>query len=100
MELGERIYNGDRAKEVIENEAYQNAFALIEQEIYEQWKTSPQRDAEGREKLFLYHAMLNKLRQTLQTTLETGKLARLDLDHQESLAKRLTANASRIFSVR
>ena len=88
MELGERIYNGDLAKQVLENEAYIAAFADIEQEILTQWKQSPARDGEGREKLWQLLSLLNKLQATLQATLDTGKLASLELQHKRSLAER------------
>ena len=89
MEISERIYNGDRAKEVLENEAFTAAFADIEQEILEQWKQSPARDPEGREKLWLMLSLLSKLKTTLESSLATGKLAMLDLKHQRSIAERV-----------
>lgn len=89
MNIEQRIYNGDRAKEVLENEAFQQAFEDIEQEVTKQWMESPARDAEGREKLWQYLMMLRKVKAQLQTTLDTGKLAKMELDHKRSLADRL-----------
>ena len=89
MEISERIYNGNRAKEVLENEVYQWAFDEIKKEIVDQWQQSPARDSEGREKLWLMQSLLNKLQQTLQTTLETGKLAEAELKHQRTLLERV-----------
>ena len=89
MELGQRLYNGDRAREVLDNEAYQQAFADLKTEIADQWKNSPARDAEGREKLYLMLGLLNKIEGLLQQTLDTGKLAQLELEHQRSLAQKL-----------
>ena len=91
MELSQRIYNGDRAKEVLENEAYLNAFNAIQTEIETQWKQSPARDAEGREKLWQLQSLLAKLQATLQSTLETGKLAKLDLQHEQTIKDRAKA---------
>ena len=88
MELSQRIYNGDRAKEVLENEAFNAAFDDIEKEILNQWKQSPARDLEGREKLWLMLSLLGKVKLTLQSTLDTGKLATAELKHQRSLAER------------
>ncbi|MCH8622647.1 hypothetical protein [Undibacterium sp. TS12] len=87
--IEQRISEGSRAREVLENEAYQQAFSAIESEITEKWKNSPARDAEGREKLWMYLAMLKKFKNQLDTTLETGKLAQLDLEHRQSLMHRL-----------
>ena len=86
--LEDRLYIGSRAKEVIENEAYIQAFEQIEAEIIEQWKTAPLRDVEGRERLHQFLTMLNKVRATLQSTMETGKLAELELQHKRTLQER------------
>lgn len=88
MEIEERIYNGDRAREVLENPAYAAAFADIKQEITEQWKNSPARDHEGREKLWSLLKLADKLESMLKTSMETGKLARLDLQHKQTIADR------------
>lgn len=82
----ERLHRGTRAKEVLENEEFQRAFEAIEQELTEAWKTSPQRDSTGREHLFLALTMLNKVQASLTSTMETGKLALLELQHKKSLA--------------
>lgn len=84
----QRIYNGDRANEVLENEAFIQAFDDIENEVIEQWKNSPARDEAGREKLWTYLMLLKKLKAQITTTLETGKLAKLDLEHKKSLKER------------
>ena len=86
--IEQRIYNGDRAREVLENEAFDQAFTDMKTEIIEQWTNSPVRDQEGREKLYQLLRLADKLKANLQTSLETGKLARLEMDHQESLLKK------------
>lgn len=91
MTLEERIYNADRAREVLENEAYLAAFADTKQELTTAWENSPARDQEGREKLWLMLSLLKKLEKHLQTSLDTGKLARLDLDHKRTLAEHAKA---------
>lgn len=89
MSLEERLFMGDRAKEVLENEAFVEAFEAIEKEVIEQWTNSPARDAEGREKLWSYLHLLRKVKQHLTSTLETGKLAQLDLQHRQTLLDRV-----------
>ena len=86
--LEQRIYNGDRAKEILENEVFQAVFEDIEKELYQAWKQSPQRDAEGRERIHLALSMMGKVKASLTTTLETGKLAMLELEHRRTLAQR------------
>ena len=86
--IDKRIYDGNRAKEVLENEAFISVFTDTEQELITAWKNSPVRDHEGREKIFLTLQMLNKLKQSLTTSLETGKLAQLEIERQKSLIDR------------
>lgn len=93
--LEQRLYSGDRAREVLENEAYIAAFEAIEKEVIEQWTNSPARDVEGREKLWSYLHLLKKVQTHLQSTLETGKLAQLELQHQQTLADRARGWLSR-----
>lgn len=89
--LDERIYAADQAYQVLENSAFQSAMSDIKTEIMEQWKLSPARDPEGREKLWQLLKLSEKLETNLRTRLETGKLARLELDHQQSLAQKAKA---------
>jgi hypothetical protein len=89
--LENRLHDGSRAKEVLENEAYIAAFEAIKTDILDQWTNSPARDAEGREKLWTCLKLLQKVQTQLQTTLETGKLAQLELQHKQTLQDRLKA---------
>jgi hypothetical protein len=89
--IEERIYEANRARDVLENEVFQQVFADIEKEVIEQWKTSPARDEAGREKLWIYLSMLNKVKKHLESSLESGKLANLELDHKRTLAERAKA---------
>lgn len=89
MSLEERVHKGTRAKEILENEVFAEAFNQIEQEVIEQWKLSPARDEAGREKLWIYHQLLQRVRKQLESTMETGKLAELDLQHQRSILSRV-----------
>lgn len=91
MTLEGRIYNADRAREVLENEAFQQVFADAKQEITEQWTKSPARDQEGREKLWLMLSLLNKLEAMLQSSLDSGKLAKAELQHQQTMLERAKA---------
>ena len=87
--IEQRIYDANRAKEVLENEAFIAAFDDTEKEIIEQWTNSPARDAEGREKLHAYLMLLRKVKAHLSYSLDTGKLAELDLNAKKSLAERI-----------
>ena len=87
--MSEKIYNGQRAKDVLENEMFKWAMNLVREEVKVQWESSPARDQEGREKLWVMLQMCNKLEATLQTILETGKLEELELSRKRSMLERL-----------
>lgn len=87
--LEERIYDGNRARECLENEQFIRAFESIEQELTNAWRTSPARDEAGREKIFLTLQLLTKLKATLTSSLETGKLAEVERIYQQSLMDRV-----------
>ena len=87
--IEQRIYDANRAKEVLENEAFVAAFDDTEKEIIEQWTSSPARDNEGRERLHTYLMLLRKVKAHLLYSLDTGKLADIDLQHKKSLAERI-----------
>lgn len=87
--IEQRIYDANRAKEVLENEAFIAAFDDTEREIIEQWTNSPARDAEGREKLHTFLVLLRKVKTHLTYSLDTGKLAKVELNHQQSLLEKL-----------
>lgn len=87
--LEERIYDGNRARECLENEQFVWAFESIEQELTEAWRKSPARDAEAREKIYLTLQLLTKLKAALTSSLESGKLAEADRIYQQSLMDRV-----------
>lgn len=91
--LEQRIYDGDQARLVLENEAFAAAFADLKQEITEQWQQSPARDKEGREALWNLLKLAGKLESHLRLSLEDGKMAKLDLQHQISLTEKAKAIA-------
>jgi arginine deiminase len=86
--LEQRIEAGGRARDVLENSAYTEAYQAIEQELINEWISSPARDAQGREKLWTYLQMLRRVQSQLAQTMESGQLARVDLQHKRSLMDR------------
>jgi hypothetical protein len=86
--LEERIYDGNRARECLENEQFNWAFDSIKQELTEAWQKSPARDAEAREKIYLTLQLLTKLKAALTSSLESGQLAEAERIYQQSLMER------------
>ena len=85
--LEQRLHDGSRAREILENEQWQATFDAIENEVIESWKTS--QNAADREKQWTYLQVLQKVQMHLVSTLETGKLAELELEHKKTLQERL-----------
>lgn len=86
--LEQRVYDAQRAKEVLENEAFAQAFADIEEEYTDAWKNSDARDQEGREKAFLTIRLLHRLKLTFEASLSDGKLAKHEMEHKQGLVDR------------
>ena len=86
--LEQRIRQGDQARQVLDNPAFAKAFADIEQEHVEAWKNSPARDPAGRETLWMTVKLLHKLRSTLEAAMTDGRLAKVDLEHEQAMLAR------------
>jgi hypothetical protein len=102
--LEQRLYDGDRAREVLENEVFQAVWADIEKDLIESWRNIPSSDGprnshrDAREKLHLSLTLLGKVKACVQQTMETGKLAKLELEHKRSIAQRARDAKSVFFS--
>lgn len=75
----EAARRGEEARQLLEHPLLAEAFQTIRNEVTEQWQSSPARDVEGREKLWLTLRLLNRLEGQLQSAVETGKVARATL---------------------
>jgi hypothetical protein len=80
MDLQDRIGMGLDADGVLTSGAFALAFEQIETELTEAWKRSPQRDAEGRERIHLSLCLLLKVRTKLESMIQDGSLAQSRLD--------------------
>jgi hypothetical protein len=83
--LDQRSYDGDLARQVLENEAFDRAFANIEQEHIQAWLNAPARDLQGREEIWKTVKLLHKVKATLEAAMMDGKLAKVDQEHQANL---------------
>lgn len=79
MDIEQKIARGVEANSIINNELFKSAFDEINQEILDQWQTSPARDVEGREKLYLMLKIAEKFRSNLTRVIDTGKIAQMEL---------------------
>ena len=89
--IEQRIYDGSRAREVLDNEVFQAVFADIRKDLIESWENIPStsENTPARDRIHLSLTLLGKVKACIQQSLETGKLAQMDLEHKRTLAERL-----------
>ena len=75
MDLNKQISRGQQAKDILENPLLQDSLKAIRNKLDTEWKNSPLRDVEGREKIFFLVKALDELEAMLISEMETGKLA-------------------------
>lgn len=93
--LHERMYDGEQAKQVLENPAFAKAFQDIKTEYTQVWMNSPARDVEGREKLYLMLKQVEKLQLTLTAAMEDGKMAQLQMEYERDQLARQRSDGMR-----
>jgi|TARA_Y100001938_G_C7980242_1_gene374008 hypothetical protein len=71
---------GAKAKALLNNPMLKEAFEQLEKQYIEAWKISPNRDSEGRERIYLLMKSLDAVHAHLVSVLETGKLAEKQLN--------------------
>jgi hypothetical protein len=82
MDLNKQISRGQQAKDILENPLLQDSLKAIRNKLDTEWKNSPLRDVEGREKIFFLVKAIDELEAMLISELETGKLASEQLNQQ------------------
>lgn len=68
---------GDAARLVLENEVFQEAFADLEQAIFEEWKTSE--DVDVRESLWLMLQIVPRFQSVFISAVSNGAVAHKEL---------------------
>jgi hypothetical protein len=82
LDLNKQISRGQQAKDLLENPLLQDSLKAIRNKLDNEWKNSPLRDVEGREKIFFLVKAIDELEAMLISELETGKLASEQLNQQ------------------
>ena len=83
------IARGQDAEALRDNPLLAEALDAWEMEITEAWKTSPLRDAEGRERLRLMLEASRMFRRFVATTVDTGRLAEIQTQQQRTMMDRV-----------
>lgn len=84
------IQRGERARLLLQDELLVEAFQLIEQDLIQKWQTSPVRDREARETLYLSQVLLQRLQKQLTHVVETGQVAKATLLERAKRAMHLS----------
>lgn len=88
MHLHNEVINGGKARQLLEDPLFKEAFSKLHENILENWRKCPVKDVELREKLWMMYGMSFSLLDHLRTYMETGKLAEIQLSKQ-TLKERL-----------
>lgn len=88
MELNEELQRGDMAAAVLDNPIYAESWDMVRAGIIAAWENCPIRDKEGQNELKLMLKVLGDVRKTVEQTMQTGKLARIQIE-QEGLVSRM-----------
>jgi len=75
MDKDKEIQRGELAKRILEDPIFVEAVQKVSSELRQEWLSSPIRDTEGREKIYMMEKMLNVLLVQIKSVMETGKLA-------------------------
>ena len=82
---------GSKARAILDNDMVKEAFQAVEDGIMNAWKKAPVRDIEGQTQLRLLYKAYQDFRGYLQTAMESGKMADVQLEHERSLKARAKA---------
>lgn len=85
MSLEQEATKGNNAQRLLEEIA--PYFDLVKQAIVDKWETSPIADKEGQHELRLMRKLLGDLEANLKTAIETGKLARIQIEQDSMLTR-------------
>lgn len=83
MNLNDEYLNGQYAKEVLNNPAYKEAWERIREGLINAMNQSPMGDEKTHTKLVMALQITNKIQKQLETTMETGKLAEIQLNEKK-----------------
>jgi|SRR5688572_1620030 hypothetical protein len=78
--LHDATVRGAKADGLLKDELLREAFASLEKDYLDAWRTSPARDTDGRERLWQAVNIVGKVRDHLVIALNNGKLAQRQID--------------------
>lgn len=85
--LSDELRRGEQARLLLENELYSEAVENVRRGIVDKWVSCPIRDREGAHELKLMLKVLDEVTGYIKTTMETGKLAAIQLESERRMDK-------------
>ena len=79
---------GQRAVELMADELIVEAFDILNTRLNDEWASSPVRDTEGRERIWLMKKLLKNVGDHLNEIAQTGKMASIQLEQERTIAQR------------
>jgi hypothetical protein len=77
--LEAEIQRGQKAAQILAEPLLIEALSALRKECFDKWQSSPARDAEGREKLFLMLKAADRVQAHLVSIIENGQMAEATL---------------------
>lgn len=87
MNTSDELRRGEQARQLLQNELYVDAIEQVKQGIIDKWQQAPLRDREGHHELKLMLKLLGDLTGYIQTTMETGKMAQIQLETERRMTQ-------------
>jgi hypothetical protein len=87
LALNDELRRGEQARQLLQNELYQEAVTQVRQAIIDKWISAPLRDREGQHELKIMLKLLGDVTGYIQTAFETGKLAQIQLEGERRMDK-------------
>jgi hypothetical protein len=87
--LRKQMEAGSRAKNVLADQAFQDAYNAVRAAIIEQWEKCPIRDREGAHELKLMLKIHTDIGKHLEKAVEDGKFAAEELKRDKTISQRI-----------
>lgn len=89
--MNDEVAKAEAAKRIYEDPLFKEALKIVREAILDQWSSTPARDVEGREWLWMLHQSANRFENVFKSWMETGELAKRALERaeKESLLQRV-----------
>lgn len=83
----EEIKRAEQAKLVLENNQFKSAIHEVREGLYRSMNSAPMGDEKTHNRLVIALQLLNQIEKTLVTHLETGKLAKIQIEEKRGLRR-------------